>query len=72
MEKVTAGSKKQQMKNRETTEKNVRRWLEKEVEGEDEGSLPLAVALVALMMLVASVDEVVGERVAGGSVNGMG
>lgn len=34
--------------------------------------LPLVLALVALMVLVESVDEVVGEEVAGGGVNGLG
>lgn len=34
--------------------------------------LPSELALVALMVLVESMDEVVGEEVAGGSVNGSG
>lgn len=39
---------------------------------EDEGCLPLVVALIALMVLVESVDEVVGEEAADGSFNVLG
>lgn len=41
-------------------------------EGEDEGCLPQVLALVALMLLVESVEEAVGEEVAGGSDKGLG